>query len=98
MFQSKLLVSAFYATLHAFSGDFSSNSLENIDFYRFSFQFSLVSATKRSDKYLEEEMMKKTSKKKTTKKSKKGKKSKHKDSSSESEEGKPLFGPTHPAS
>lgn len=43
----------------------------------------LFSATKRSDKYLDEQ--KKV--KKTHKKSKKNKKSKHKDTSSESEEG-----------
>lgn len=48
--------------------------------------FYLILATKRSDKYFEEQN-KRSSKKKPSKKSKKNKKSKHKEVSSESEEG-----------
>lgn len=50
-------------------------------------KFRLISATKRSDKYIDEQS-KRSSKKKPNKKSKKNKKSKHKEITSESEEGK----------
>lgn len=48
--------------------------------------YFVLLATKRSDKYIEEQT-KGTSKKKSSKKSKKSKKSKHRPVSSESEEG-----------
>lgn len=99
MFQSKLLVSThdtgsyqFVERIHLlFLTPHGRPTVAIIDdHYSFIWFFLINLATKRSDKYLEEQI-KKTTKKKTNKKSKKGKKSKHKDSSSESEEGKRLI-------